>query len=149
MGDLMTEGWGPTEAQKRYEPPNRKATQLGNTQKGDGYKFRGRGYVQITGRGNYEYWGNRLGVDMANDPGLALVPENAAQIAVYGMQEGTFTQGRERLDDYINDRQTDFVGARAVVNGHDRADTVAAYANGFLAALNDCAWAPPTHAPIH
>lgn len=149
MGNRMTEGWGPTDAQKKYEPPSKKATQLGNTQKGDGYLFRGRGYVQITGRGNYQYWADRLGVDMVGDPDLALVPENAAQIAVYGMQEGTFTRGRERLADYINDDETDFVGARAIVNGSDRANTFAGYANNYLRALDRCQWSPPVHAPIH
>ncbi len=140
MGNQMTEGWGPTAQQKKYEPPSAKATQLGNTQKGDGYLFRGRGYVQITGRSNYQYWGNRLGIDVVGNPNLALVPANAAQIAVYGMQEGTFTgQG---LSDYINDRETNFIGARAIVNGSDRADTFAGYADTFLRALDQCGWHP-------
>lgn len=147
MGNQMTEGWGPTAQQKKYEPPSAKATQLGNTQKGDGYLFRGRGYVQITGRGNYHYWGNRLGIDLEENPDLALDPENAAQIAVYGMKDGTFTG--QRLSDYINDRETDFVGARAIVNGSDRADTFAGYADTFLRALNGFDWRSVPSANVH
>src|SRR5579863_6930026 len=38
--------WGPTAAQREYEPPSEKATELGNTQPGDGLRFCGRGLIQ-------------------------------------------------------------------------------------------------------
>lgn len=44
----MTEIWGPTDAQKRYEPPSTLATKLGNTQPGDGKRYMGRGPIQLT-----------------------------------------------------------------------------------------------------
>lgn len=55
---------------------------LGNTQPGDGPLFKGRGYIQLTGRWNYTHFGKKLGLDLANKPELAAEPNNAARIAV-------------------------------------------------------------------
>jgi putative chitinase len=60
-----------------YEPGTGPGRRVGNTKAGDGAKFKGRGYVQLTGRDNYTSIGTQLGVDlvtnsaMANDPALA------------------------------------------------------------------------------
>ncbi len=61
-----SEIWGPTPAQARYEG----RADLGNNQKGDGFRFRGRGLLQITGRGNYRRLSQRLGVDFEASPEL-------------------------------------------------------------------------------
>lgn len=62
---------------------------LGNTSPGDGYKFRGRGFIQLTGRSNYSQYGKRIGVDLLNDPDAALTPYNAARIfAAYFKDRG-------------------------------------------------------------
>ena len=53
---------------------------LGNTQPGDGYRFRGRGYIQLTGRNNYTVYGNMLGMSLADDPDQALDPTVAARL---------------------------------------------------------------------
>lgn len=72
-----TEIWGPTAAQTCYEG----RTDLGNTQPGDGFKFRGRGLIQTTGRKNYERTGKALGFDLLKTPELLAQPELAARSA--------------------------------------------------------------------
>ncbi len=121
----MREIWGPTAAQKRYE--GRK--DLGNTVAGDGKRFMGRGFCQITGRRNYTDWGRRLGLDLLKEPQLAEKPEIAARIIVEGMKLGTFTG--KKIADYITLQKSDFVNARRIVNGTDKADLIASYAREF------------------
>ena len=72
---FMEELWGPTAAQKRYEPPSDLATRLGNSQAGDGKRFKGRGPIQITGRFNYKKYGDLLGIDLTAEPERAATPE--------------------------------------------------------------------------
>lgn len=54
---------------------------LGNVHPGDGYRFRGRGIFQLTGRTNYEDMGPRLGLDLIGEPDLAAEPNTATRIA--------------------------------------------------------------------
>src|SRR5579859_6869076 len=56
---------------------------LGNTEPGDGWKYHGRGYVQLTGHDNYARVGKELGLDLVNHPELAEDREIAAKIAVH------------------------------------------------------------------
>jgi predicted chitinase/GNAT superfamily N-acetyltransferase len=60
---------------------------LGNRQAGDGYRFRGRGYVQLTGRYNYTRAAQALGLDLVNNPDLASDPDVAARVAVWFWQK--------------------------------------------------------------
>ncbi len=123
----------------RYNMPRH--ADLGN-QAGtsDGYDFRGRGYVQVTGRNNYQDWTNRLqpdnaAINLVAHPEQATNPQTAARILAQGMMQGTFT-GRA-LPDYVNDTATDFANARRVVNGTDRAATFAATAQIYQSTLQN------------
>lgn len=130
----------------KYEPTTKIGKTLGNTKKGDGYLFRGRGYVQITGRANYEkatrYFREKLkiDVDFVANPELTLKPEYAVIILFAGMIEGWFTG--KKLGDYLDgingtdaeDRKQQ-TNARRVVNGTDKASTIADLALLFEAAL--------------
>lgn len=65
----------------KYNP--KMAQKLGNTSPGDGYKYRGRGFIHLTGKYNYQKAGEALGVDLVNNPDLAADPEIAADIALW------------------------------------------------------------------
>ena len=70
---------------KKYDPAHAPKTAkiLGNKHKGDGVKYHGRGYIQLTGRDNYRMASDGLGVDLINNPELAGKPDVAAKIAVW------------------------------------------------------------------
>lgn len=109
----------------------RLAAALGNTPAadGDGQLYAGRGYVQITGRANYRKFG------IENTPNDALKPDVAARILVDGMAGGKFTG--KGLSDYL---PGDYVNARRIINGTDKADLIAGYARSFDAALKAGGW---------
>lgn len=70
---------------KKYDPKYapKKARALGNTKVGDGARYKGRGYIQLTGRYNYKRAGEALGLPLEAKPELAEKPEIAAKIAVW------------------------------------------------------------------
>lgn len=111
MGVYRTELWNPqnpTEEQKNYDAPGNK---LGNIPgSGDGYRFRGRGYVHITGRANYTKYG------LQNNPELAADPKKAAHLLVYGMKDGAYTTNCLNDYDYMLNGELYFDEARPIVN---------------------------------
>lgn len=131
---------GPRHYFDRYDPVRantatrrQRARQMGNTREGDGFRFRGRGYVQLTWHVNYEKASALVGVDLLAHPDRAMEPEIAYQIMSHGMRVGWFT-GR-RLSDFIHAERVDYVNARRIINGLDRAALIAAHARQFEAAL--------------
>jgi len=93
----------------------------------------GRGYVQLTHKANYERAGRELGADLVSDPARVMEPQIAADILVRGSLDGWFT-GR-KLADYITLNASDYVGARRIINGTDRARAIAEHARDYEAAL--------------
>lgn len=118
----------------KYEPGTKIGKDLGNTLKGDGYRFRGRGYVQLTGRRNYAKAGAALHIDLVGNPDKALEPATAAKIIVFGMSEGWFTAKKLGSQSYVE--------MRRIVNGVDKAEQIAGYAVKFEAALASVTEAP-------
>jgi len=96
-----------TTAQKYARNPQRTANAVyanrlgnGSFESGDGYKYRGRGLIQVTGKGNYEAMGKGLGLDLVNRPALLELPDNAVRSAGYYWQ----TNGLNELADENTER---------------------------------------------
>ena len=107
---------------------------LGNTIAGDGARFKGRGYVQLTGRLNYTRYSGIAGLHLARLPIIVMNwPALSVFIIVDGMVRGVYT-GR-RLGDFVNSTKQDFFNARQVINGHDRAEKIAGQASDWLRQL--------------
>ncbi len=100
----VREIWGPTAQQVRYEG----RADLGNTVKGDGSKYRGRGLIQITGRANYAACGEALGLELISQPELLEQPQYAAMSAAWFW----FTKGLNTFAD-----QGEFVKITRRING--------------------------------
>lgn len=123
-----------------------KARELGNVNPGDGAKFCGRGDVQITGRSNYRKATKRLrelkiigpDTDFEKNPERVMQPDLACHIMFIGMEEGWFTSitlDRDIDDSIDGDEHADFIRARRIINGTDKAAMIAGYGDNFLAAL--------------
>lgn len=125
---------------RMYDPKGQRpkvAADLGNTQSGDGVRFAGRGLVQLTGRRNYTTFSKLVGVDLVANPDAAMQDAIAVKIMFEGMQRGLFTG--KKLADYFTPKSSDWVSARKIINGLDRANDIAGYAKRFYDALQDAA----------
>jgi predicted chitinase len=83
----------------RHNP--RKAKILGNTKPGDGARYKGRGYIQLTGKYNYKRAGEALGLDLVNKPELVEKPEIAAKVAVWFWKNRV----QPKVDDFYNTKE--------------------------------------------
>lgn len=135
MQPIHEEG-GPAYWKRMYDPQGSRpalAKRNGNTKPGDGARFCGRGYVQLTWRNNYRRLGNLIGQPLEDNPDLAMKPDIAAEIMFEGMKGGIFTG--KKLADYFNAKTTDWINARRIINGTDRASEIAGIAKQFYADL--------------
>lgn len=94
-----------------------------------GLVYFGRGYVQLTWARNYKSMGKALNLPLFLHPDLALRYDVAYKIMSYGMTHGTFTG--VALSRYITDQKTDYLNARKIINGTDKADLIAGYATAI------------------
>lgn len=93
-----------------YDPPTQIAQSLGNTQKGDGAKFKGRGFVQLTGRSNYSRVGAQIGKDLIGNPDLCNDPATAGRILAQFLKNSESAIRAALKND-------DLAKARKLVNG--------------------------------
>jgi hypothetical protein len=155
LGGDMTERWdGNAEEYFRalYWDNTEKKQELGNLVPSDAEVYFGRGFVQLTGRANYQYMGEQFGVDLIHEPNhMYQDRELAAKVLVYGMVHGTYTgmhvepgpnlslnislipeEERKSLFSYNFPEQ--FLDARAIIGAQD-AEQVAAIAREYACVL--------------
>ncbi|MGO2878518.1 MAG: glycoside hydrolase family 19 protein [Halomonas sp.] len=99
---------------------------MGNTEPGDGHRYRGRGFTQLTGRDNYTAASEALGIDLVNNPDMAADPEVAAKVATwYWQNRGGLSEAAQRGDT----REV----TRLINGGHNGLEDREAQTNRFLA----------------
>ena len=111
------------------------------------YPWYGRGYVQLTWEENYRKMSGKIGIQLVpiENADRALEPEVAAEVMYAGMRDGDFTS--KKLADYFSATVNDPVGARRIINGTDRAQTIAGYHDKFLKAFEDAKVSAPPPPP--
>lgn len=95
--------------------------------------YYGRGHVQLTWYENYELFGRLLDLPLLEKPELMLNMDVSIQVLGMGMRLGLFTG--VGLNRYINHSKKDYVNARRIINGLDRAELIAGYAETYERAL--------------
>lgn len=111
-----------------------------------GHVYYGRGFVQLTWLANYQRASKELGVDFVRYPERVMEPRLAAEIMFAGMEEGWFTA--KKLSDYIGDGKADYVNARRIINGTDKASQIAGYAKAFEKALREAGYVGQAPKPV-
>jgi hypothetical protein len=136
--------------ERMYGPNGKRpdtARKMGNVLPGDGAKYCGRGYVQMTWEVNYKHASDITGVDLVGNPDLALRPDIAAKVMFAGMTDAkiifedfsdteNFTFTGKSLEDYFSDTTDDPIGARRIINGTDHASLIADTYEDFLKHLD-------------
>jgi putative chitinase len=128
---------GKTYFMKMYDVSGNRPTlsrSMGNTAIGDGARYFGRGFVQLTWKNNYRKAGDKIGIDLVANPDRALELGSATDILFAGMIEGWFT-GKKLLQ-YFNPAKEDWVNARRIINGLDKANLISDYAKRYYGAIS-------------
>jgi len=113
----------------KYDAGTKKGKELGNTEKGDGAKYKGRGLIQLTGKANYAAAGKDLGLDLINHPELAETPENAAKTAMWFWKKNKLGESAKKGDVKTN---------RHIINGGEKGlDDVENKLGKYLVAANN------------
>ena len=116
-----------------------------NTEKGDGFKYRGRGLVHLTWKVNYRKAERYFNINFVENPEKAAEYQHAVPIMIWGMKAGIFTG--HKLASYINASAVDYVNARRIINGTDQQELIASYAKKFEAILRETSVAKETFSP--
>lgn len=111
------------------------AVRMGNTEIGDGIKYKKRGIVQLLGKKAYQKFGDLIEEDLVNDPSLMLDLKISTRLLVEGMLKGWYTG--VTLYNYITPSKTDYTNARRTVNGTDNAKRIALMAEQLELAIKD------------
>ena len=136
----ITEHGTDEELENRYGFNSAIGRSLGNTEPGDGARYKGRGYLQLTGKRYYQRVNEMLGLagtdsDLVKYPEKAQDPEIAYRVTGAIMSQG-FATGK-KLGDFINNQNTDYVNARKIVGGLDHATDIATSAKKFEQILRE------------
>lgn len=145
--EAVRESFAVSDAQAIKRLSNRKYARR-DSKTGEAYY--GRGFIQTTWKDNYkkvgEFLSEKMGreIDLVLKPDLLLKPEYSIPSLVDGMYLGMYTE--KKLAQYVNATFTDFVNARRIVNGTDKATLIAGYATKFGNALRYSAVTGPSPA---
>lgn len=94
------------------------------------YPYYGRGYVQLTWDYNYRKYSTLTGLDLVNHPDLVMRPDVSLFVLTDGMKRGVFTG--VSLEDFMVNERLDFVKARKIINGTDKARMIAGIAENWV-----------------
>lgn len=111
------------------------AVRMGNTEIGEGIKYKKRGIIQLLGKKAYQKFGDLIEEDLVNDPSLMLDLKISTRLLVEGMLKGWYTG--VTLYNYITPSKTDYTNARRTVNGTDNAKRIALMAEQLELAIKD------------
>jgi predicted chitinase len=99
-----------------------------------GRSWLGRGLVQLTHFDNYKRMGAKIGIDLVTDPSVAMKMDVALDIMFIGMEQGLFTSSG--LPKFFSGPKEDWVNARKIINGLERAPQIADYGKTFYSCIS-------------